>query len=92
MKRKKEWSKGRTIIAYANTCGLRWKAPQSCSFSLAANAQSKLAQPLRQRQHPGTLDGDSPLHPERRLHFLNHDLVGFFNSIPQSDIIRVSTS
>ena len=34
------------------------------------------------------LHNNERLHPERRLRFLNHDLVGFFNSIPQSDIIR----
>ena len=28
------------------------------------------------------------MHPDRHLRFLNHDLVGFFNSIPQADIIR----
>ncbi|CAE6952265.1 unnamed protein product [Symbiodinium sp. CCMP2592] len=28
------------------------------------------------------------LYPGRHLKFLNHDLVGFFNSIPQSDILQ----
>ena len=34
------------------------------------------------------LSSNEQMHPDRHLRFLNHDLVGFFDSIPQTDIIR----
>ncbi|CAE7343069.1 unnamed protein product [Symbiodinium sp. CCMP2592] len=66
MKKKKRWAKGRTIIAYSNTC-------------IGKLLKIEIHQLFNNNEH---------LYPERHLKFLNHDLVGFFNSIPQSDILQ----
>ncbi|CAE7244952.1 unnamed protein product, partial [Symbiodinium sp. CCMP2456] len=88
MKRKESWSKGRTIIAYANTCvGKLLKIA-----ALALQQMLNIAWPA----HFGNVSTPelwSEIHlflsnNEQHLSFLNHDLVGFFNSIPQADIMQ----
>ena len=92
MQRKKEWSKGRTIIAYANTCvGKLLKvaglALQQMLILTWPNHFGNVSTPELWAEIHHFLHNEH-LHPERRLRFLTHDLVGFSISIPQSDIIR----
>ncbi|CAE7666338.1 unnamed protein product [Symbiodinium sp. CCMP2592] len=66
--------------------------------SITTDVEDNMAQPFWRRQLTATMGGNTPallrfynnehLYPERHLKFLNHDLVGFFNSIPQSDILQ----
>ncbi|CAE7781852.1 unnamed protein product, partial [Symbiodinium sp. KB8] len=95
MKRKKQWSKGRTIgtiIAYSNTCVGRLLRVAALALQQMLKATwphhfGNIATPqLRQEVHE--LFRANEEQPERELIFLNHDLVGFFNSIPQPDIIQ----
>ena len=92
MKRKKQWLKGRTIIAYSNTCVGRLLrvaalALQQMLKSTWPHHFGNIATPqLWQEVHE--LFRANEAKPERELIFLNHDLVGFFNSIPQADIIQ----
>ncbi|CAE7585122.1 unnamed protein product [Symbiodinium sp. CCMP2592] len=85
MKRKKRWAKGRTIIAYSNTCiGKLLKiAALALQQMLTITWPNHFGDEIHQLFH-----NNEHLYPERHLKFLNHDLVGFFNSIPQSDILQ----
>ena len=92
MKRKKQWLKGRTIIAYSNTCvGRLLRVAALALQQMLKNTWphhfGNVATPqLWQEVHELFLANEDK--PERELIFLNHDLVGFFNSIPQADIIQ----
>ena len=92
MKRKKQWSKGRTIIAYSNTCVGRLLRVATLALQQMLKATwphhfGNIATPqLWQEVHELLQANEEQL--ERELIFLNHDLVGFFNSIPQADIIQ----
>ncbi|CAE7730033.1 unnamed protein product, partial [Symbiodinium sp. KB8] len=92
MKRKKQWSKGRTIIAYSNTCVGRLLRVAALALQQMLKATwphrfGNIATPqLWQEVHQ--LFRANEEQPERELIFLNHDLVAFFNSIPQADIIQ----
>ena len=93
MKRKKEWSKGRTIIAYANTCVGKLLKVATLALQQVLKVTwpshfGNVSTPQLWAEIHHFLHNNEHLHPERCLRFLNHDLVGFFNSIPQSDIIR----
>ena len=92
MKRKKQWSKGRTIIAYSNTCVGRLLRVAALALQQMLKATwphhfGNIATPqLWQEVHELLQANEEQL--ERELRFLNHDLVGFFNIIPQADIIQ----
>ncbi|OLP93944.1 hypothetical protein AK812_SmicGene24107 [Symbiodinium microadriaticum] len=92
MKRKKQWSKGRTIIAYSNTCVGRLLRVAALALQQMLKATwphhfGNIATPqLWQEVHE--LFRANEEQSERELIFLNHDLVGFFNSISQADIIQ----
>ena len=92
MKRKQQWSKGRTIIAYSNTCVGRLLRVAALALQQMLKATwphhfGNIATPqLWQEVHQ--LFQANEEQPEREHIFLNHDLVGFFNSIPQADIIQ----
>ncbi|CAE7602690.1 unnamed protein product, partial [Symbiodinium necroappetens] len=92
MKRKKQWSKGRTIIAYSNTCVGRLLrvaalALQQMLKATWPNHFGNIATPQLWQEVHELLQANEE-QPERELIFLNHDLVGFVNSIPQADIIQ----
>ncbi|CAE7776481.1 unnamed protein product [Symbiodinium necroappetens] len=92
MKHKKQWNKGRTIIAYSNTCVERLLRIAALALQQMLKATwphhfGNIATPqLWQEVHE--LFQANEEQPERELIFLNHDLVGFFNSILQADIIQ----
>ena len=89
MKRKKHWNKGRTIAAYGSTC--IGKLLKLAALAIQELLNSTWPSHFGNRLTPTTwedihrffettaLDGN--------LVFLNHDLVGCFNSIPQSTIM-----
>ena len=89
MKRKKQWSKGRTIVAYDSTCIGKL-------LKLAALATQELLNStwpchFGNRLTPSIWKDIHQLFEAAALDdhflFLNHDLVGFFNSIPQCTIL-----
>ncbi|CAE7626873.1 unnamed protein product [Symbiodinium sp. CCMP2592] len=93
MKRKKRWAKGRTIIAYSNTCiGKLLKiaalALQQMLRITWPNHFGDVSSPQLWEEIHQLFNNNEHMYPERHLKFLNHDLVGFFNSIPQSDILQ----
>ncbi|CAE7679264.1 unnamed protein product [Symbiodinium sp. CCMP2592] len=93
MRRKKRWAKGRTIIAYSNTCiGKLLKiaalALQQMLRITWPNHFGDVSSPQLWEEIHQLFYNNEHLYPERHLKFLNHDLVGFFNSIPQSDILQ----
>ncbi|CAE7824317.1 unnamed protein product [Symbiodinium sp. CCMP2592] len=93
MKRKKRWATGRTIIAYSNTCiGKLLKiaalALQQMLRITWPNHFGDVSSPQLWEEIHQLFNNNEHLYPERHLKFLNHDLVGFFNSIPQSDILQ----
>ncbi|CAE7653106.1 unnamed protein product [Symbiodinium sp. CCMP2592] len=93
MKRKKRGAKGRTIIAYSNTCiGKLLKiaalALQQMLRITWPNHFGDVSSPQLWEEIHQLFNNNEHLYPERHLKFLNHDLVGFFNSIPQSDILQ----
>ncbi|OLP89200.1 hypothetical protein AK812_SmicGene29372 [Symbiodinium microadriaticum] len=92
MKRKKQWSKGRTIIAYSNTCVGRLLRVAALALQQMLKATwpyhfGNIATPQLWQEVHELLQANEE-QPERELIFLNHDLVGFVNSIPQADIIQ----
>ncbi|CAE7738998.1 unnamed protein product, partial [Symbiodinium necroappetens] len=92
MKRKKQWSNGRTIIAYSNTCVGRLLRVAALALQQMLKATwphhfGNIATPQLWQEVHELLQANEE-QPERELIFLNHDLVGFFNSIPQADIIQ----
>ncbi|CAE7802215.1 unnamed protein product [Symbiodinium necroappetens] len=90
-KRKKQWSKGRTIIAYSNTCVGRLLRVAALALQMLKATWphhfGNIAAPQLWQEVHELLQANEE-QPERELIFLNHDLVGFFNSIPQVDIIQ----
>ena len=89
MKRKKQWNKGRTIVAYGSTCIGKLLKLAALAIQELLNSTwpshfgNRLAPTIWKDIHQffeTTALGDN-------LVFLNHDLVGFFNSIPQSTIL-----
>ncbi|CAE7805157.1 unnamed protein product [Symbiodinium sp. CCMP2592] len=93
MKRKKRWAKGRTIIAYSNTCiGKLLKIAALALHQMLRitwpNHFGDVSSPQLWEEIHQLFYNNEHLYPERHLKFLNHDLVGFFNSIPQSDILQ----
>ncbi|CAE7466326.1 unnamed protein product, partial [Symbiodinium microadriaticum] len=92
MKRKKQWKKGRTIIAYSNTCVGRLLRVAALALQQMLKATwphhfGNIAAPQLWQEVRELFQANEE-QPERELIFLNHDLVGFFNSIPQADIIQ----
>ena len=89
IKRKKHWNKGRTIVAYGSTC-------VGTLLKLAALAIQELLNStwpchFGHRLTPAIWKDIHRFFAttalDDNLLFLNHDLVGFFNSIPQTTIL-----
>ena len=93
MKRKKAWQKGRTIIAYSNTCvgkllRITAIALQHVLHTTWTGHFGDTSSPeIWKEVHQLLAANDQPETCHRELLFFNHDLVGFFNSIPQQAII-----
>ena len=84
MKRKKQWNKGRTIVAYGSTCIGKLLKLAALAIQELLNSTwpshfgNRLAPTIWKDIHrffEATALGDN-------LVFLNHDLVAFFNFIP----------
>ena len=85
MKRKKHWTKGRTIVAYGSTC--IGKLLKLAALAIQELLNSTWPSHFGNRLTP-TIWKDIHRFFETtalddNLVFLNHDLVGFFNSIPK---------
>ena len=94
MKRKKQWNKGKTIVAYGSTCIGKLLKLAALAIQELLNSTwpshfgNRLAPTIWKDIHrffEATALDDN-------LVFLNHDLVGFFNSIPQSTILSAPQS
>ena len=94
MKRKKQWTKGRTIVAYGSTC--IGKLLKLAALAIQELLNSTWPSHFGNRLTP-TIWKDIHRFFETtvlddNIVFLNHDLVGFFNSIPQSTILSALQS
>ena len=90
MKRKKQWNKGRTIVAYGSTC--IGKILKLAALAIQELLNSTWPCHFGNRLTPGIWrDIHHQFFATAALDdhflFLNHDLVGFFDSIPQSTIL-----
>ena len=89
MKHKKQWSKGGTIVAYGSTCV--GKLLKLAALAIQELLNSTWPRHFGSRLTPGVWRDihqfiETAASDDHFL-FLNHDLVGFFNSIPQSTIL-----
>ena len=89
MKRKKQWNKGRTIVAYGSTC--IGKILKLAALAIQELLNSTWPCHFGNRLTPGIWRDIHQFFATAALDdhfsFLNHDLVGFFDSIPQSTIL-----
>ena len=94
MKRKKQWNKGRTIVAYGSTCvgKLLKLAALAIQELLNSTWPSHFGNWLAPTNWKDIHRFFETTALDDNLVFLNHDLVGFFNSIPQSTILSALQS
>ena len=89
LKRKKQWTKGRTLISYfqsyqANLLKAVSRALDSMLQQMRPQIMGQLNTPaIWARLHRHFED----VHTDITLTFVNHDLVGFFNSVPQERLL-----
>ena len=87
MKRKKQWNKGRTIVAYGSTCVgklLKLAIQELLNSTWPCHFGNRLTPTIWQDIHRffDTVAVDD------NIVFLNHGLIGFFNSIPLQSLIQ----